>query len=337
MFSYTTEWGHVDMGTLRWGFLSAGGIATSVAADFLIAGMKIQAVGARDLAKANAFADKFAIPNRHQGYEALVNDPEVDAVYVSTPHPWHHQHALLALNAGKHVLLEKPFTINAREAQEIYELATAKKLFVLEAMWTRFLPSMDAIFSVINSGVLGDIKLVIADHSQYLPHVPRLWEPELGGGALLDLGIYPVSFAIRILGLPDHATAKSTLTGQGVDETTSIIFEYANGAQATLTTTMTAAGPVNASVIGTYGRIEIAKPFYNQTSFKVYNQGNEVIQEYNEKIEGIGRQFQGLHLEKCVAKGLLESPVLSVKESVEIMKVMDSLRAQVGIKYPTEN
>jgi len=324
------------MSRLRWGFLSAGGIATAVADDFRIAGITIQAVGARDLTKANEFADKFGIPNRHQGYEALVNDPEVDAIYVSTPHPWHHKHALLALNAGKHVLLEKPFTINAREAQEIKDLAAAKNLFVLEAMWSRFLPSMDAIFTVIDSGILGEIKLVIADHSQYLPDVLRLWDPNLGGGALLDLGIYPVSFAVRVLGLPKVVSAKATLTGQRVDETTSIIFEYESGAQATLTTCMSAAGPVTATVIGTFGRIEIDNSFYSQTSFRVYNQGGEVIQSYDEKIAGVGRQYQGLHLEKCVAAGLRESPILSISESVEIMGLMDAIREQIGVKYPTE-
>ncbi len=324
------------MSKLRWGFLSAGGIANVLADDFLIAGITIQAVGARDLVKANEFADKFGIPNRHQGYEALVNDPEVDVVYVSTPHSLHHEHTLLALNAGKHVLLEKPFTINAREAQEIKDLAEARGLFVLEAMWARFLPSMDAIFEVINSGILGEIKLVSADHSQYLSHVPRLWEPDLGGGALLDLGIYPVSFALRVLGLPLRATAKATLTSRGVDETTSIIFEYESGAQANLTTSISATGSVTATVVGTDGRIEVDKAFYNQTSFRVYNRGGEVIQSYDVKIDGIGRQFQGLHLEKCVAEGLRESPILSITESVEIMKVMDALRAQMGVKYPTE-
>ena len=203
-------------------------------------------------------------------------------------------------------------------------------------MWTRFLPSMDAIFAVINSGTLGEIRLVTADHSQYLPDVPRLWEPELGGGALLDLGIYPVSFAIRVLGFPERVTAKATLTSQKVDETTSLIFEYANGAQASLTTCMSAAGPVTATVVGTFGRIEIDSSFYNQTSFRVFNQGGEVIQSYDEKIKGIGRQYQGLHLEKCVAAGLLESPTLSVTESVAIMRIMDTVRAQIGVKYPTE-
>jgi len=324
------------MSNLRWGFLSAGGIARIVAKDFQIAGLKIQAVGARDLVKANEFADEFGIPNRHQGYEALVNDPEVDAIYVSTPHPWHHQHAMLALNAGKHVLLEKPFTINAREAQEIADLAAEKNLVVLEAMWTRFLPSMDAIFEIINSGSLGEIKLITADHSQYLPHVPRLWEPELGGGALLDLGIYPVSFAVRVLGIPTKVTAKATLTNQNVDEITAITFEYPNGAIASLTTCMSAAGSVTAVVVGTQGRIEIDGPFYSQTSFKVYDNAGNVIQTYNEKIAGTGRQNQAIHLEKCVAEGVLESPILSVHESVEIMKVMDQMRAQIGVKYPTE-
>jgi predicted dehydrogenase len=324
------------MSGLRWGFLSAGGIATAVADDFRIAGITIQAVGARELSKANEFADKFGIPNRHQGYVALVNDPEVDVVYVSTPHPWHHQHALLALNAGKHVLLEKPFTINAREAQEIKDLAASKGLFVQEAMWSRFLPSMDAIFEVINSGILGEIRLVTADHSQYLPHIPRLWEPELGGGALLDLGIYPVSFAVRVLGFPKAFAARATLTSDRVDETTSMIFEYEGGAQASLTACMSAAGPVTAAVVGTFGRIEIDQTFYNQTSFRVYNQGGEVIQSYSEKIAGVGRQYQGLHLEKCVAAGLKESPVMSISESVEIMKLMDAIRAEIGVKYPTE-
>jgi predicted dehydrogenase len=324
------------MTNLRWGFLSAGLIATAVAKDFQIAGMTIQAVGARDLKKANDFADIFNIPNRHEGYDALVNDPEVDVVYVSTPHPWHHQHAMLALHAGKHVLLEKPFTINAREAEQIKELANSKNLFVLEAMWTRFLPSMDAVFKVIDSGILGDIHLVVADHSQYLPHIPRLWERELGGGALLDLGIYPVSFAMRVLGKPDRVTAKSKLTDQKVDEITSLIFEYNDGSHATMTTCMSAAGPVTATVVGTMGRIEIATTFYAQTSFKVFDKSGNVIQKYTETIEGVGRQYQGLHLEACVAKGLKESPVMSLSESVEIMHVLDEARAQMGVSYPTE-
>ena len=321
---------------LRWGFLSAGGIATAVAEDFQIAGLTIQAVGARDFAKANQFADKFNIPNRHQGYETLVKDPDVDIIYISTLHPFHKRDALLALNAGKHILLEKPFTINAREAREIEALAKSKKLFVMEAMWTRFLPSMDAIFDVINSGVLGEIELLIADHSQALTHIPRLVERELGGGALLDLGIYPISLAHRIFGKPSAITAKARLNHEKVDATTSMIFEYAGGKQAAMTTSFLGAGPVTATVLGSLGRIEIDKSFYGQTSFKVFNRNGEVIKSYDEKIKGEGRQYQAIHVEECVRNGLTESPVMSLRESVEIMEVMDDVRAQIGLTYPTE-
>jgi len=321
---------------LRWGFLSAGGIAASVAEDFLIAGLTIQAVGARDLAKANEFADRFAIPNRHQGYESLVNDPDVDVIYVSTIHPFHKRDALLAINAGKHLLVEKPFTINAKEAEEVRALAQAKGLFVMEAMWTRFLPSMDAIFEVIDSGALGEIELFTADHSQALTHVPRLLQRDLGGGALLDLGIYPVSMAHRIFGKPTVITAKARLNAEKVDATTSMIFEYAAGKQATMTTSFLGAGPVNASIIGSLARIDIDGSFYAQTSFRVVNHSGEIMKSYNEKIDGQGRQYQAIHVEKCISQGLVESPVMSLAESVEIMQVMDSVRTQIGVTYPTE-
>lgn len=321
---------------LKWGFLSAGGIATAVAEDFQIAGLKIQAVGARDFAKANEFADKFDIPHRHQGYETLVNDPEVDIIYISTLHPFHKRDALLALNAGKHILLEKPFTINSHEAKEIEALATSKNLFVMEAMWTRFLPSMDAIFDVINSGVLGEIELLIADHSQALTHIPRLVERELGGGALLDLGIYPISLAHRIFGKPSAITSKARFNHEKVDATTSMIFEYVGGKQATMTTSFLGAGPVNATILGSLGRIEIDKSFYAQTTFRVFNRNGEVIKSYDEKINGQGRQYQAIHVEDCVRNGLTQSPVMSLRESVEIMQVMDDVRAQIGLTYPTE-
>ena len=321
---------------LRWGFLSAGWIATEVAQDFQYAGLTIQAVGARDFAKANAFADKFNIPNRHQGYETLVNDPEVDIIYVSTLHPFHKRDALLALNAGKHILLEKPFTINASEAEEIVALAKSKNLFVMEAMWTRFLPSMDAIFEVVNSGALGEIELLIADHSQALTHVPRLVERELGGGALLDLGIYPISLAHRIFGKPASITAKAKLNQENVDATTSMIFEYAGGKHATMTTSFLGAGPISATIVGSLGRIEIDRSFYAQTSFRFYNQSNEVVKSYEQKIDGQGRQYQAIHVEECIASGLTESPVMGLRESVEIMQVMDEVRCQIGVTYPTE-
>ena len=323
---------------LRWGLLSAGKIALTIARDFQIAGMKIQAVGARDLASANAFADKFNIPNRHDGYAALVADPEVDIVYVSTPQSMHMRDALLAIEAGKHVLLEKPFTINAKQASAIAEAAKRKGVFVMEAMWTRFLPTMDAVFEVIKSGKIGVPHYVHADHSQFLPitKVPRLWEPSLGGGALLDLGIYPISFAVRVLGIPDVINARGLVNDRGLDEITSMLFEYKNGSHAVLQTCMTMAGTVIGSIVGTLGRIELDKNFYEQTSFTVFDNDGKVVQRYEEKVQRRGMQYQGLHVEKCVREGLLSSPVMPLNESVEIMKVMDAIRAQTGVVFPGE-
>ena len=170
---------------LRWGYLGAGGIADTIATDFQIAGLTIQAVATRELSRTNAFADKFNIPNRHPDYASLVADPEVDIVYISTVQTLHLEHALLAISAGKHVLLEKPFTMNSADARAIYDAARAKGVFVMEAMWTRFLPTMNAVFEVINSGLIGTPHFVYGDHSQFLPieRAPRLWNREQGGGA----------------------------------------------------------------------------------------------------------------------------------------------------------
>ena len=330
---------------LRWGFLGAGGIADVIAADFQVAGLKIQAVGARTIEGANSFADKFNVPNRHAGYESLVNDPEVDIVYINTIHPLHAEQALLAIAAGKHVLVEKPFAINAIEAKRVRDAAKAKGVFVMEAMWTRFLPSMDAIFEVIESGKIGDVRFVTANHSQFLPEsfAKRLWQPELGGGALLDLGIYPVSFFNRIFGAPKKITAEATLAYTGVDLMTSAIFKYDDGKQASLTTSMEIFGSVAATVAGTKGRIDIDMAFYEQTSFTVYetdlSRGEgwpKPVSRYEAKIEGRGMQYQAIEVERCVHAGLTESPRMSLDETVSIMETMDEIRKQTGVKYPGE-
>jgi len=320
---------------LRWGFLGAGGIAPTIATDFQIAGITIQAVATRDLVRSNTFADKFGIPNRYDSYATLVADPEVDIVYVSTTQNFHHRDALMVINAGKHLLLEKPFTLDAEEAAEIQAAALEMKVFVMEAMWTRFLPTMVEVFTLLEQGVIGDPRIVYADHSQHLlpKRAPRLWNPALGGGALLDLGIYPVSFAARVLGLPSEVVARSTLTEQGIDEITSMIFRYDNGAHAILETSMVTAGPVSATIHGTQGRIEIDRPFYEQTSFTVFDLNSSVVQRYEEKIDGRGMQYQAVHVEECIQAGLLESPIMTLSESVSLMKLMDEMRSQTGITY----
>jgi predicted dehydrogenase len=216
----------------RWGILGTGWIADLFVKDLLLTGHTVTAVGSRSQASADRFAARFGIPRAHESYESLAADPEVDVIYVATPHPMHAANAKMALTAGKHVLIEKPFTLNAGEAEEVVALADANRLVALEAMWTRFLPHMVNIRKVVASGVLGELRSIIADHTQDLPDDPahRLNALELGGGALLDLGIYPISFAWDILGEPQSIQATATFKTTGADAEVATLFKYGGGA-----------------------------------------------------------------------------------------------------------
>src|SRR2546427_3061864 len=236
-----------------WGLIGTGGIAHASAPDLMFTHSgRAAAVGSRHLDSTNRFADEFGIPNRHASYEALVADPDVDVVYVATPHPMHHANALLALRAGKPVLVEKAFTMNAAEAEELVAVARAEGLFLMEAMWTRFLPHIAVIRRLIAEGALGDIVTVTADHGQWFAQDPefRLFAPELGGGALLDLGVYPVSFASLVLGTPDRIWTLIDPAFTGVDGQTAMLFGYASGGQAVLTCTLFAQSPTLRTVDG---------------------------------------------------------------------------------------
>lgn len=324
------------MTNLRWGFLGNGWIATVLAKDFADAGLTIQSVGARTQEKAEDFGNQFSIPNRHPSYEALVNDDEVDIVYIATPHTRHHQDALLAIKAGKHVLLEKPFTVNAREAKEVIDAAKSKNVFIMEAMWTRFLPVQSAIQEVIKNGLIGRPRYIVAEHSQELTSKPRLWDPELGGGTLLDLGIYPLNFIVRILGVPSKVTAKAHLTTDKVDESLSAILEYPSDAMATFFSSMSATGPAYASIMGSKGRIDLDYRLLEQTTFRVYNNDAEIIHSYSEEILGTGRQYQALEVERCIKAGQKESPTMTHKDTIDILKLTDEMRSQVGVTYKND-
>jgi len=323
---------------LRWGIIGTGLIADLFVTDLLANDFTVTAVGSRSQASADVFAARFDIANAHPTYEALVADPEVDVVYVATPHPMHVDNATLALNAGKHVLIEKPFTLNAKDAAAIVALAEEKKLVVLEAMWARFLPHMVRLREIIAAGTLGDVRTVIADHNQNLPKDPshRLQNPDLGGGALLDLGIYPISFAWDVLGAPTSIYATAAKTPTGVDRQTAVIFGYADGQQALVHTALDTAGPTTASVIGTDGWIAIEGTFYAPTNFTVYNAHNEVVERYESEVSNRGMQFQAAELERIVASGALAGDILPPSETVAIMASLDEIRSQIGLVYPGE-
>ena len=323
---------------IRWGILATGWIAELFVKDLQLTGHKVTAVGSRTAASAQRFADEFNIPKAHASYDALAADPNVDIIYIATPHPQHHAAAILALNAGKHILVEKAFTLNAIEAQEITILARAKGLLVLEAMWTRFLPHMQRIRDIIAAGSIGEVRSITADHRQKLSDDPkhRLNDLALGGGALLDLGIYPISFTWDILGKPDSMQASASFRETGADAQVATIFHYASGAIATTLSSSDSAGPNRACIVGRKGRIEIDRVWYEPTSFRVYNNDNVVIETFNEPRIGRGMQYQAEEAEALIAAGKTESAILSPSETVQIMQTLDQIRAQIGLKYPSE-
>jgi len=317
---------------LRWGLIGTGWIADSFAADLAFTDSgRVVAVGSRRIETANAFADRFEIPNRHASYEALVADPDVDVVYVATPHPMHHPNTLLALRAVKPVLVEKPFTMNAAEARELVAVARAEKLFLMEAMWTRFLPHVARIRQLIAAGALGEIVSVSADHGQWFAQDPdfRLFAPELGGGALLDLGVYPVSFASMLLGAPESIVALIEPAFTGVDGQTSMLLGYASGAQAVLSCTSLARSPTRAAIVGTEARIEIDGDFYTPSPFTLITRTGERTR-YDEPYQGRGMWYQADEVARCLQGGLLESPLMPLDESISIMQTMDAVLAQAA-------
>ena len=325
------------MSNFNWGILGPGGIAKAFAEDLKkLNGHSIAAVGSRTLSNAQSFANTFG-GTAYGSYEELVADPQVDAIYVATPHPAHKENVILALNAGKPVLCEKPFAVNAVEAQQMVDAAHKNGVALMEAMWARFLPHYAQVREIIASGVLGKIHTIQADHGQRLAdqNIPRLVEPTLAGGALLDLGIYPVSFAHMILGNPSKITSSAVLTDKGVDAQTSMIFDYADGAQAVLNTTMIEQTPCRAVVAGLNGWLEIDRTFYNPASMRVVlNDGTTT--EYPSSYVGHGLREQAEVFKQLVTSGQQQSQILNWQDTVDIMKTLDQVRSQIGLKYPFE-
>lgn len=319
---------------LRWGILAAGNIARNFARTIPEhTASSVVAVGSRSLEKAEAFAAEYSVARAHGSYEDLVADPEVEAVYVASPHSEHRDHALLAIEAGKHVLVEKSFTRNAAEAREIFDAAHARGLFAMEAMWSRFLPHMAALRDVIGSGAIGDVVTLIASHGQPIAHVPRMARPELAGGALLDLGIYPLAFAFDVLGEPSAVHAAGQLTDAGVDATLAITLTYP-GAVAQLSTTMLARTHNVAEIAGTAGRITMDETFFVPGRFTVHPADGDpwVVAP----TVSAGFQYQAAEVARRVHDGELESPLRSWAETIATMATMDEIRRQVGVVYPGE-
>ena len=323
---------------LRWGILATGWIAHAFTLDLLAASRDVVAVGSRTEASAAAFAAEHGIARAHGSYEELAADPEVDIIYVATPHPAHRDAAALAIQHGKHVLVEKPFTLTRDEAVALRDLAAGAGVLVMEAMWTRYLPHMVRVREIVAAGTIGDVRTLFADHTQRISDDPahRLNDLALGGGALLDLGIYPVSFACDILGLPTSVRALARLQETGADAEVATVMTHPSGAISTTVSSSRAAGPNTAHIVGTRGRIEIAGVWYAATDFRVFDTEGTLVEEYRTQIDGRGMQFQALEAEALVAAGRTDGDILPIGETVDIMGVLDDIRAQIGVHYPHE-
>jgi predicted dehydrogenase len=299
---------------------------------------RVVAAGSRSLERAQAFATEFGAARAYGSYEALVADAEVDAVYVASPHSLHHEHALLALSAGKPVLVEKAFTRNAAEAVEVVEAARAQGLLAVEAMWARFLPHYDVVRRCLEEGLLGDVTAVAADHGQLLyPDGPeRLADPALAGGALLDLGIYPVSFAHLVLGAFTALQATGTLAETGVDAGETIAVTGPGGAIGTLSSTMLAKTPCTASISGTVARLEIDGLFYEPNAMRLIGPDDRETDRHEPPSREHGLAYEAAEFARLLGDGRTESDLLPLDETVAIMRVLDEVRRQLGVHFPGE-
>lgn len=325
--------------SIRWGILSTGAIARSFVKGLeAVPDAEPVAVGSRTQQAADAFGDEFGIPRRHPGYEALTDDPDVDVIYVATPHSLHRENSILCLRAGKPVLCEKPFAINRPEAADIVAVAREEGLFLMEAMWTRFLPIMYQVRHWLRDGAIGDVRMVSADFgfgSRPGATKSRLYDPDLGGGALMDVGIYSLSFASMV-----YRRTPSRVMGMGhigeleVDEQAGMMLGYDAGEMAMLFTSIQCSTSHWAHIMGTEGIIRIHPPFWRGTTATLVRHGKEEVVE--RPFDGNGYNCQAEAVGRYLREGKLESEEIPLDETVDIMGTMDTIRDQIGLKFPME-
>lgn len=330
------------MQTIRWGILGCGKIARKFAADLkFVKNAALIAVGAREQSTADAFAKDFPVKYKHNSYQSLVENPEVDAIYIATPHAFHHEHTLLCLDHNKAVLCEKAFAMNHRQAKEMIDFAQKKKVFLMEAFWTKFLPHYQLMKKMVAEGKIGKIQNVIANFG-FIPSppvAPRLYDPKLGGGSLLDIGVYPAFLALDFLGRPDEVDAVMVPSEQGTDSQCAIQFNYRNGTLAQLFSTFTSNLSTGADISGDQGRIRLTHRFHGPTTnLEYYPTTVDTAQKVEfEKTLGTGYEYEAQHVTDCLLQGLKESPVMKHADTLLLMETLDRIRAKAGIHYPADD
>ena len=327
----------MDAPALNWGILGSGWIAEQFIASARAHTRQVfQAVGSRTQAKADTFASAWDIPTAHGSYEALVADPDLDVIYVATPHNMHHAHVMLALNAGKNVLVEKPLSMSHAQGAEMAAFARSKGLFLAEALWTYFLPKFDVLQQLFDSGALGEIKSVHTEYGEYFTRDHRIFDPELAGGPLLDLGTYPLSLITKLMGVPKQVIGMKQMDASGVHGQLSLIMADSAGNQATLSTTLYGLTPTNAAIVGTGGTVRFASEFNLPGSFSVISADGSSALTYDEPA---GRHFEGLCYEaaevaRCIASGKTETDFRPLDATLDMLSALDLIVDTLDISFP---
>lgn len=320
---------------IRWGIVGPGRIAGSVLPDFAeVEGARVVAVASRSAERAQAFADRHGIERAHGSYAAVLADPDVDVLYVATPHPQHHAIALAALDAGKALLVEKSFTATLPGAQEVVDRARRTGVFVMEAMWTRFQPAVVALRELVADGAVGEVRSVQADlgiSRRYDP-ADRLFDLALGGGALLDLGVYVVSFAQMLLGAPDTVTATGSRFPSGADAEAALLLGWDDGRSATLTTSLRGALPGQARVFGTEGWIDVLPRFHHPDTI-VLHRGDADPETITRRPLGRGYASELVEVVRCLREGRSESAVMPLDDTLAVQRVLVEAAAQLGVVH----
>ena len=325
-----------DAPSLRWGVIGTGWIAERfVAALQKLTTQQVVAVGSRTTSTAEEFARRFGIPHAHGSYEDLVADPEVDVVYVATPHNGHRPHAELALEAGKHVLIEKPITLNAAEAQELADLAGARGLFCAEALWPLFTPKYDVVRQVLDAGLLGEIRTVLGDYGSWFDADHRIQRHDLAGGPLLDLGTYPLSLTGWVLGPPTEVVARGTDAPSGVNGQVGALLAYASGARGVVHTSILASTRVTFVIAGSEATLTIPA-FSLPGPFSVVRTDGERLDHTEPLIEYDGLAYQAADVARRISAGELETPYRPLRESIATMALIDEIRRQIGVVWDEE-
>ncbi|NOX89911.1 MAG: Gfo/Idh/MocA family oxidoreductase [Calditrichaeota bacterium] len=323
---------------IKWGIMGIGGIAHSFAEGLrFVKDAELTAVGSRDAEKARSFAQKFGVKYYHGSYEELVKNDRVRVVYISTPHGRHYEDILLCLEHGKAVLCEKSFTLNAKQAKEVIESARNKNLFLMEAMWTRFLPVMTKVKELLADGVIGEARLLTGGLGFNPTFDPkhRLFDPRLGGGALLDIGVYPIALSQWLFGAPSEMASMAFMGKTGVDEQVSMIFRYRDEKMANLYASLRSITPSETIITGTRGYLRIHGPIYRPAGITISVPGRD-DKLIKAQWVGNGYNYEAEEVVRCLREGKTESDIMPLKDTITIMEIMDALRAQWGFLYPNE-